>query len=128
MILCTRDWHVGYAARCGCRTTTAQDVYVPSAARGGVGSSSHAPTGSRGICTEDEDDDHESVDQGSEELGPSLQRMLPGLSLRSRSVPGDVDHLTLTLQAPMLLDRRAKVGLGDSEGFGRFYVRCFHGL
>jgi hypothetical protein len=39
---------------------------VPSAARGGVGSSSHAPIGSRGICTEDED-----VDQGHEELRPS---------------------------------------------------------
>jgi hypothetical protein len=48
---------------------------VASAARGGVGSSSHAPIGSRGICTEDEDedDDHdqEDVDQGHEELGPS---------------------------------------------------------
>jgi hypothetical protein len=45
---------------------------VPSVARGGVGSSSHAPTGSRGICTEDEDedDDHENMDQGHEELGP----------------------------------------------------------
>jgi hypothetical protein len=42
--------------------------------------------------------------------------MLPGLSLRSRSVPGDVDHLTLTLQAPTLLDTRARVCLGDSEG------------
>jgi hypothetical protein len=49
----------------------AQDVHVPSVARGGVGSSSHAPTGSRGICTEDKDDDHEDVDQGHEELGPS---------------------------------------------------------
>jgi hypothetical protein len=52
-----------------------QDVHVPSAPRGGVGSSSHAPTGSRGICTkdedEDEDDDHENVDQGHEELEPS---------------------------------------------------------
>jgi hypothetical protein len=50
-----------------------QDVHVPSAARGGVGSSSHAPTGSQGICIEDEDedDDHEDVDQGHEELGPS---------------------------------------------------------
>jgi hypothetical protein len=41
-----------------------QDVHVPSTARGGVGSSSHAPIGSRDICTEDEDedDDHEDVD------------------------------------------------------------------
>jgi hypothetical protein len=52
---------------------------VPSIARGGVGSSSHAPIGSRGISTEDEDEDedndehdnHEDMDQGYEELGPS---------------------------------------------------------
>jgi hypothetical protein len=48
---------------------------VPFAPRGGVGSSSHPPIGSRGICTEDDDedddDDHEDVDQGHEELGPS---------------------------------------------------------
>jgi hypothetical protein len=52
-----------------------QDVHVPSAPRGGVGSSSHPPTGSRGICTkdddEDDDDDHEDVDQGHEKLGSS---------------------------------------------------------
>jgi hypothetical protein len=62
-----------------------QDMHVPSATRGGVGSSSHAPTGSRDICTiptgsrdictededEDDDDDHEDVDQGHKELGPS---------------------------------------------------------
>jgi hypothetical protein len=51
-----------------CRIATAKDVHVSSAARGGVGSSSHAPIGSRGICTEDEDDDHEDMDQGHEEL------------------------------------------------------------
>jgi hypothetical protein len=49
-----------------------QDVHVPSAARGGVGSSSQAPIGSRGIAYEDEDDDHEEVDQRHEELGPSV--------------------------------------------------------
>jgi hypothetical protein len=43
-----------------------QDVHVPSAPRGGVGSSSHPPTGSRGICTEDDDED-----QGHEKIGPS---------------------------------------------------------
>jgi hypothetical protein len=56
-----------------------QDVHVPSVARGGIGSSSHAPIGSRGISTEDEeedevkdeDDNHEDMDQGYEELGPS---------------------------------------------------------
>jgi hypothetical protein len=67
------------AARCGCRTATAQNVHVPSVARRGVGSSSHAPTGSRGICTEDEgeDDDHENMDQGHEELGPSQPEDAP---------------------------------------------------
>jgi hypothetical protein len=46
---------------------------MPSATRGGVGSSSHALTGSRDICTEDEDEDdnHEDADQGHEELGSS---------------------------------------------------------
>jgi hypothetical protein len=48
---------------------------VPFVARGGIGSSSHVPTGSRSISTankdEDEDDDHEDVDQGHKELGPS---------------------------------------------------------
>jgi hypothetical protein len=55
------------------RTAIAQDMHVPSAPRDAVGSSSHTPTGSRGICTkdEDDDDDHEDVDQGHEELGPS---------------------------------------------------------
>jgi hypothetical protein len=57
--------------RCGCRTGTTQDVHVPFAPRGGVGSSSHTPTGSRGICTEDDDDDDEDEDQGHEEIGPS---------------------------------------------------------
>jgi hypothetical protein len=48
---------------------------VPSAPRGGVGSSSHEPTGSRGVCNndddEDDDDDHEDEDQGHEEIRPS---------------------------------------------------------
>jgi hypothetical protein len=43
-----------------------QDVHVPSAPRGGVGSSSHEPTGSRGACNddddEDDDDDHKDED------------------------------------------------------------------
>jgi hypothetical protein len=63
------------AAHCGCRTGTTQDVHVPSTPRGNVGSSSHPPTGSRGICTEDDDDDddddHEDEDQGHKEIGPS---------------------------------------------------------
>jgi hypothetical protein len=49
-------------------------MHVPSVARGGVGSSSHAPIGSRGICNEDEDDDddnNEDMDQGHEELSLS---------------------------------------------------------
>jgi hypothetical protein len=48
---------------------------VPSAPRGGVGSSIHQPTGSRGVCNdddeEDDDDDNEDEDQGHEEIGPS---------------------------------------------------------
>jgi hypothetical protein len=116
------------AARCGCRTTTAHDVYVPSAARGGVGSSSHAPTGSQGICTEDEDDDHEGMDQGPEELGLPLLEDAPWtqptqqVGTRWRRPP---DPYTLGTHT---LGQKGKVGLGDSEGFGRFYVRCFHGL
>ena len=50
------------AARCGCRTNTTQEVYVPSAGRGGLGSSSQAPT---------KDEDEDDVDQRHEELGPS---------------------------------------------------------
>jgi hypothetical protein len=49
---------------------------MPSAPRGGVGSSSHPPTGSRDKGTEEDDDeddedDHEDEDQGHEEIGPS---------------------------------------------------------
>ena len=44
-----------------------QDVHVPSAGRGGLGSSSQAPTG-------DEDDD---VDQRHEELGPTQLQDAP---------------------------------------------------
>jgi hypothetical protein len=47
-----------------------QDMHVPSVGRGGLGSSSQAPTGSIGIY-EDEDEDDEEVDQRHEELGPS---------------------------------------------------------
>ena len=39
-----------------------QDVYVPFVGRGGLGSSSQAPTG---------DEDEDDVDQRHEELGPS---------------------------------------------------------
>ena len=55
------------ASRCGCRTDTTQDVYVPSVGRGGLGSSRQAATGDG-----DEDgDDDDDVDQRNEELGPS---------------------------------------------------------
>ena len=47
-----------------------QDVYVPSAGRGGLGSSSQAPTW-------DEDDDDDDVDQRHEELGPSQLQDAP---------------------------------------------------
>ena len=57
------------AGRCGCRTDTTQDVYVPSAGRGGLGSSSQAATGD-----EDEDkkeDDGDDMDKRHNELGLS---------------------------------------------------------
>ena len=43
-------------------------MYVPSACRGGLGSSSQAATGDE---DEDDDDDDDDVDQRHEELGPS---------------------------------------------------------
>ena len=54
-----------------------QDVYVPSACRGGLGSSSQAPTGSIGIAYEDEDEDDKEVDQRHEELGLSQLQDAP---------------------------------------------------
>ena len=47
------------AARCGCRTDTTQDVYVPSVGRGGLGFSSQAATGDE---DKDEDEDDYDVD------------------------------------------------------------------
>ena len=44
-----------------------QDVYVPSASREGLGSSSQAAIGDG----DDDDDDDDDVDQRHEELGPS---------------------------------------------------------
>ena len=52
-----------------------QDMHVPSAGRGGLGSSSQAPIGSIGIAYEDEDDNE--VDQRHEELGPSQLQDVP---------------------------------------------------
>ena len=52
-----------------------QDVHVPSRGRGGLGSSSQAPTGSIGIAYKDEDE--EEVDQRHEELGPSQLQDAP---------------------------------------------------
>ena len=46
-----------------------QDVYVPSAGRGGLGSSSQAVTGDEDEDEEDDDDD--DMDKRHEELGPS---------------------------------------------------------
>ena len=46
-----------------------QDVYVPSAGRGGLSSSSQAATGDGDEDEEDNDDD--DVDKRHEELGPS---------------------------------------------------------
>ena len=45
-------------------------MYVPSAGRGDLGSSSQAPTG-------DEDEDDDDVDQRHEELGPSQLQDAP---------------------------------------------------
>jgi hypothetical protein len=61
------------AARCGCRTATTQDMYVPSSSRGGGGTSSHGPTRSIGTPYEDEDDDEDDkdVDPRQEEIGTS---------------------------------------------------------
>ena len=47
-----------------------QDMYVPSAGRGGLGSSSQAATGD-GDGDKDDDNDEDNVDQRHEELGPS---------------------------------------------------------
>ena len=54
-------------------------MHVPSAGRGGLGSSSQAPTGSIGIAYEDEDEDKDDdeVDQRHEELGPSQLQDTP---------------------------------------------------
>ena len=67
-------------------------MHVPSAGRGGLGSSSQAPTGSIGIAYEDEDD--KEVDQRNEELGPSLLQDAPSTQptqpagTRQRRPPG----------------------------------------
>ena len=58
-----------------------QDVHVPSAGRGDLGSSSQAPTRSIGIAYEDEDEDDEEVDQRHEELGPSQLQDAPSTQL-----------------------------------------------
>ena len=52
-------------------------MHIPSAGRGGLGSSSQAPTGSIGIAYEVEDEDDDEVDQRHEELGPSQLQDAP---------------------------------------------------
>ena len=49
-----------------------QDMHVPSTGRGGLGSSSQAPTGD-----ENEDEDEDNDDQRHEELGPSQLQDAP---------------------------------------------------
>ena len=68
-----------------------QDVHIPSAGRGDLGSSSQAPTRSIGIAYEDEDEDDDMVDQRHEELGlsqlqdaPSIQPTQPSGTRRRR--------------------------------------------
>ena len=51
-------------------TDTTQDVYIPSAGRGGLGSSSQAAIGDGDEDKEDDDDD--DMDKRHEELGPLL--------------------------------------------------------
>ena len=46
-------------------------MYVPSAGRGGLGSSSQAATGDGDKDKDEEDDDDDDVDKRHEELGPS---------------------------------------------------------
>ena len=58
-------------------------MYVASAGRGGLGSSSQGPTGSVGIPYEDEDNDE--VDQRHEELGPSQLQDAPSTQLTQPS-------------------------------------------
>ena len=48
-------------------------MYVPSAGRGGLGSSSQAATGDE----DEDDDDDDDVDQRHEELGPSQLQDAP---------------------------------------------------
>ena len=54
-------------------------MHVPFAGRGGLGSSSQAPTGSIGITydDDDEDEDDDEVDQRHEELGLSQLQDAP---------------------------------------------------
>ena len=68
-------------------------MHVPFVGRGGLGSSSQAPTGSIGIAYEDEDEgeDDDEVDQRHEELGlswlqdaPSTQPTQPSGTRRRR--------------------------------------------
>ena len=54
-----------------------QDVDVPFAGRGGLGSSSQAPIGSIGIAYEVKDEDDDEVDQRHEELGLSQLQDAP---------------------------------------------------
>ena len=51
-----------------------QDVHIPFVGRGGLGSSSQAPTGDK---DEDKDKDDDDVNQRHEELGPSQLQDAP---------------------------------------------------
>ena len=93
-----------------------QDMHVPSTGRGGLGSSSQAPTVSIGIAYEDEDEDNDEVDQRHEELGPSQLPDAPSTQPTQPSGTRRRRHLTLTLQVLMLLVTRVRVRLGGSEG------------
>jgi hypothetical protein len=90
-----------------------QDMHVPSVGRGGLGSSSQAPTGSIGIY-EDEDENDEEVDHRHEELGPSQLHDAPSTQPTHPAGTRRAVHLTLSHQAPTLLVTRVRVRLEDS--------------
>ena len=91
-----------------------QDVHVPSAGKGGLGSSSQAPTGSIGFAYEDEDED--KVDQRHEELSPSQLQDAPSTQLIQPSGTRQCRPLDPYTSGTSTLGQRVRVRLGDSEG------------
>ena len=88
-------------------------MYAPSAGRGGLGSSSHAPTGDE---HKDEDYDDDDVDQRHEELGPSQLQDAPSTQLIQPSGTRQCRPLDPYTSGTSTLGQRVRVRLGDSEG------------